>query len=75
MSKSISRVRVYLDDKVPEYMTGIIRCGSVLSYDEQGNETDHQELINNAEFHHEHELIAYVASKLNVSKEIVEIVK
>jgi hypothetical protein len=73
-NKKIAYVSVQLDDSVPEYMAGIIRCGSVRSEDEDGNELkDHQELIDNTEFRSEDELIEYVASKLGVSKGIVGI--
>jgi len=73
MSK-INHVSVQLDDGVPEYMRGIIRCGSVISQDEDGEDLkDHQELIDNTEFHSEDELISYVASKLGVRKDIVSI--
>lgn len=74
MLKKIAYVSVQLDDDVPEYMHGIIRCGSVISQDEDGNDLeDHQDLIDNAEFRSESELINYVAKKLGVSKEIVSI--
>lgn len=33
----IAYVKIYLDDNVPEYMEGIIRCSSVISEDENGN--------------------------------------
>ena len=72
--KRIAYVKVYLDDDVPEYMDGIIRCGSVISEDEEGNELkNHQELIDNAEFQSETELVNYVAEKLSVSFDIVGI--
>ena len=71
--KKIAYVRVHLDDNVPEYMDGIIRCGSVISEDENGNELDHQALIDNAEFHSHEALKKYVASKLGVSIDIVDI--
>ncbi|WP_126536012.1 hypothetical protein [Aerosticca soli] len=72
MAKKVAYVSIHLDDNVPEYMQGIIRCGSVVSEDEDGNELkDHQELIDNKEFHSEDELIEYVANKLGVSKNIV----
>lgn len=74
MSKEIAYVSVQLDDDVPEYMDGVIRCGSVISQDEDGNELqDHQELIDNTEFRSADELISYVAGKLGVSKDIVSI--
>lgn len=70
----IAIVRITLDDNVPDYMEGIIRCGSVISEDENGDTIkDHQELIDNAEFHSESELIASVAHRLGVSESIVEI--
>lgn len=71
---TIAFVRVTLDDDVPEYMDGIIRCGSVISEDENGEViNDHQELIDNAEFHSEAELIASVAKRLGVTESIVEV--
>lgn len=71
---AITFVRITLDDSVPEYMAGIIRCGAVISEDENGNTiNDHQELIDNAEFHSKSELIASVAQRLGVSGSIVEI--
>ncbi|WP_155998010.1 hypothetical protein [Thioalkalivibrio sp. ALMg13-2] len=73
-NKKIAYVSVHLDDDVPDYMSGVIRCGSVISEDEYGSELkDHQELIDNAEFRSEGELIEYIASKIGVSKDIVGI--
>ena len=70
---AITFVRIILDNNVP-YMDGIIRCGSVISEDENGNTfKDHQELIDNAEFHSKSDLIASVAQRLGVSESIVEI--
>jgi hypothetical protein len=70
--KKVASVRVALDDNVPEEMTGILRCGSVISEDEDGNEiADHQELIDNREFHSEAALVAYVAKRLKVDPAIV----
>lgn len=72
--KEIAYVKIYLDGDVPEYMSGILRCGSVISEDEVGNELkDHQELIDNSEFHSEEALIKYVAEKLGVEIDIVVI--
>lgn len=73
--KEIAHVAVTLDDNIPEYMQGIIRCGSVISEDEDGNAIkDHQELIDNKEFHNQSDLIAHVAETLQVDASIVEIV-
>lgn len=72
--KKIACVKIYLDDDMPEDMNGILRCGSVISEDEDGNELkDHQELIDNAEFQSEKALIKYVAEKLGVEIDIVTI--
>jgi len=72
----IAYVKIYLDDNVPEYMGGIIRCGSVISENENGDEIkDHQELIDNTEYHSTKELIEDVADKLGVSPDIVEIIE
>lgn len=72
--KEIAYVKIYLDDDVPEDMSGILRCGSVISEDEDGNQLkDHQELIDNSEFHSEKALIKYVAEKLGVEIGIVVI--
>lgn len=70
---NICRVVIILDKDVPEYMNGIIRCGSVISEDEKGDETDHDDLINNDEFQTEEELIENIAARLEVSTDIVEI--
>lgn len=70
---SIVYVSVTLDDDVPEYMTGIIRCGSVIAEDSNGEETDHQEIIDNTEYHSIQELIDDVALRLGVDKSIIEV--
>lgn len=54
-------------------MDGIIRCGSVISEDSDGKETDHQDIIDNTDYHSTEELIEDVASRLNVDKSMVEI--
>jgi hypothetical protein len=73
MAKKIVSVTVTLDDNVPEYMAGIIRCGSVVSEDEDGKERGHEELVDNAEFHSEKELISHVANRLGVNPSIIRI--
>jgi len=69
------RVKVYLDDNVPEYMSGIKRCGSVIKEYESGKEVDCPELIDNTEYQSEEELIKDVATRLKVSQGFVEIIK
>ncbi len=73
--KQIAHVRITLDDNVPESMDGIIRVGSVISEDENGNIIkDHQELVDNIEYHTRQELINSVGKRLNVDPSICEIV-
>ncbi len=67
-------VDVKLDDNVPEYMDGIIRCSSVISEDKNGERFNHQELIDNTEYHSVDELVKDVASRLSVSEDIISIV-
>lgn len=72
----IAYIKVYLDDNVPKYMAGIIRCGSVISEDENGDEIrDHQELIDNTAYHSAKDLIEDVARRLKVIPDIIEIVE
>ena len=47
---SIACVKIYLDEGVPEYMNGIFRIGNVISQDEKGNESHHEDLVDNLEF-------------------------
>ena len=71
----IKRVVVYLDDDVPDYMVGIIRIGSVISYDENDNDKNHQDLVDNTEFFDENEIKSFVKERLNIdSTEIIEII-
>ena len=68
----IAFVNVFLDDNVPKYMSGIIRCGSVISEDENGNKIqDHEDLVDNLEFHSYEELIESVSRRLGVSPDRV----
>ncbi|MCO7231363.1 MULTISPECIES: hypothetical protein [unclassified Cobetia] len=71
---SIARVAVTLDDNVPEYMSGIVRCLTVISEDEDGNEIkDYPELIDNTEYTNREDLIEDVARRINVSTDIIDI--
>lgn len=70
----IKRVEVCLDDNVPECMAGVIRCGSVISFNEKEESINHQELVDNTEYYSEYELIEGVSKKLNIHKDIIEIV-
>ncbi|MBB6630443.1 hypothetical protein [Clostridium algidicarnis] len=70
---NILKVEVFLDDNVPEYMLEIIRCLSVISYDENDNGTNHQELIDNTEYQSILELKKDIAKRLDVDTSIIEI--
>ncbi len=71
MKGPITSVEVLLDDNVPASMNGIFRIGKVTSFDEFGNQTTYEELVDNIELHSLEELISYVAHKLNVSSSII----
>lgn len=76
----IESVKVYFDDNVPEDMAGITRLSSVISKstvtNDEGNcddiETDHQDLIDNEEFHSIDDAIAFVADKLQIHTDLIE---
>lgn len=70
---SIACVKIYLDEDFPEYMNGILRIGRVISEDEQGNETHHDNLVDNSEFHSIDALKKHVADSLNIDETIIEI--
>lgn len=69
----IERVEIFLDEDVPEYMEGIIRCGSVISYDQNDEETNHQELIDNTEYNSEKELKKDISERLAADESIIEV--
>ncbi len=70
----VERVEVQLDDNVPEYMDGIIRIGNVTVYFSNNTSKDHQELVDNEEFHTKEEMINRVAERLNLDKNLIEII-
>lgn len=69
----ITLVKISLDEDIPEYMNGIFRIGSVISEDEQGNESNHDDLVDNSEFYSIDALKKHVANSLNVDETVVEI--
>lgn len=71
----IKQVLITLDENIPEYMSDILRCEIVISFDENGNEKNHQNLIDNNEFHSEKELIYHIADRLKISPDIISIEK
>jgi hypothetical protein len=70
----IVSVTISIDDNIPEYMIGIVRCGSVVSEDSNGNEIDHQELIDNTEYHSEKEMVFDIAKRLKIDSSIIEVI-
>lgn len=65
-------IKITLDDNVPEYMDGIIRCNSVVAEDEDGNQVqDYPDLVDNTEFSSQDDMVTHIAAKLNVSTDIV----
>ncbi|KMU99764.1 hypothetical protein ACS72_07860 [Acinetobacter sp. VT 511] len=70
---SIACVRIYLDDDVSECMNGVLRVGRVISEDEQGNETNHNDLVDNTEFHDIDTLKKYIADFLKINESAIEI--
>lgn len=68
-------VKVYLDDNVPEYMLGLLRIGSVVSYDASDIKlADYPQFVDNREYHSTNEIIDAIASALEVSKDIIQII-
>ncbi|HAU4887884.1 hypothetical protein [Aeromonas hydrophila] len=71
---NIASVTVELDESTPEYMDGIIRISSVISYDENDKEIDdHQDLVNNTEFNSHSAVKKYVADHLDIDTSIINI--
>lgn len=69
----ITLVKISLDENMPEYMSEIFRIGGVISEDEKGNESHHNDLVDNLEFRSIDTLKQHVANFLNVDETIVEI--
>jgi len=71
---AVKRVEVRLDDNVPECMDGIIRIGSAIVYFSDNTSKNHQELVDNVEFDTEEEIANSVAQRLNLNKDLIEII-
>jgi len=69
----IKEVRIYIDEDMDKFMSGVLVCGSIVSINEDSTCTQHDELIDKKEYHSAEELIEDIASKLNVDPSIVEI--
>lgn len=55
-------------------MNGIIRCDSIISYNENDNEVYHWEVIYSSEYHSEYELIKNIGREY-IDKSLIEIVE
>jgi hypothetical protein len=69
----IQAVKVYIDEDMELFMSGVLVCGEIISVDATGNETRHDALIDKKQFHSAEALIKDVAAKLKVDPEIVDI--
>lgn len=67
--------RVEITIEYPEEMEGIVRLETLDCYDSNDDRlVNIPDLINNDEFHSEADLVRFVAKKLQVSADIIEIV-
>ena len=67
----ISDVYVFLQVLSLEEGNIQISCGSVVSYDEQGNHYEHKDLINDMIFSNTEQVTEYIADQLNVLENII----
>jgi hypothetical protein len=69
---SCRTVNVWLDEDVPEYMSGIIRVGRVVVL-EGDEETDRQDLVNNIEFSDMDSMLKYIAQEVTVPEANIQV--
>lgn len=69
----IETVKIYLDDTIPEYMNGIIRCGLCEIVYDNGHVEYDDTVVDNREYHSEDEMKNDIAKRLNISPAVVEI--
>lgn len=70
----IVEIVVELDGDVPEDMEGVVRCGSVRSYDENGKLCiDYKELVDNTPYANEADLVFDVARRLKFPVSMIRI--
>jgi len=55
-------------------MDGIIRIGNAIVYFSDNTSKNHQELVGNVEFDTEEEIANSVAQRLNLNKDLIEII-
>nr|WP_163503606.1 hypothetical protein [Halomonas socia] len=65
---------VYLDDSMPEYMSGLVRCGRVVAMYSDGSEKDFDEYVDNSEYDSKRSLVEDVAKDFGVAPEFIEVV-
>jgi hypothetical protein len=66
----VKNVTVYLDSDGPEFMERV-RCGFIVAVNEEGEETFHNDLIDNFEYLSIKELIDDISGLLQVRREEV----
>ncbi len=72
---TIVKVRVEIDDNVPENGQGLLHCKSVVSLDDRLHEiARYRHLLDSAEFHTEGELVREVAKRIGVKPSVIELV-
>ena len=70
----IVEIVVELDDDVPEFMMGIVRCASVRSYDKNGKLcVDYKELVDNTPYTSEADLLFDVARRVKFPVSMIRI--
>ena len=67
----IRNVMVFLDDNELEFMDGTIRCGYIISQDENGEESYHFDLLDDSGYLSVTELVDEITGILQVDREAV----
>lgn len=73
----IANIKIYIDDNLPEYMSGVLRIGNVEAYDINDNSLGcNSNLVDNTEFtgdYAQYYMRSYVAQRLSVPIDIIRI--
>jgi len=67
----VKDVTVYLDDNELEFTDNEIRCGFIVSRDNNGEETLHHDLLDNKGYYNVRDLVGEVAGLFRVRREVV----
>ena len=66
----VRNVTVYLDNECPEFMDRV-RCGFIVAENEEGEETFHNDLIDNSDYPSLKELVDDISGLLQVRRDEV----